>query len=134
LKVLKGYGAPKNDHTTFYCCVIRSNLGYGAQVWNGNLTQAQRNDIERVQKRALRIIVPEYEYNRALQQCELKTFWNVEMIYVFVSSSRYQTNHHINYIHSFLGNVLRFNEEKLEQIRTNFITSSAELKDLNAVR
>jgi hypothetical protein len=73
LKVLKGYGAPKNDHTTFYCCVIRSNLGYGAQVWNGNLTQAQRNDIERVQKRALRIIVPEYEYNRALQQCELKT-------------------------------------------------------------
>ena len=132
MKVLKGYGAPKNDLTTLYCCVIRSNLGFGAQVWNGNLTQAQRNDIERVQKRALRIIVPEYEYNCALQQCELN--WNVEMIYVFVSSSRCQTNHHINYIHSFLENVLRFNEEKLEQIRTNFITSSAELKDLNAVR
>ena len=32
------------------------------------------NDIERVQKQALRIIVPpEYEYNRALQECELKT-------------------------------------------------------------
>ena len=45
------------------------------QVWNGNLTQAHAayNDIERVQKRALRIIVPEYEYNRALQECELKT-------------------------------------------------------------
>ena len=48
-------------------------MEYGAQVWNGNLTQAQRIDIERVQKRALRIIVPEYEYNRAIQECGLKT-------------------------------------------------------------
>ena len=73
MKVLKSYGAPKNDLKTFYCCVIRSTLEYGAQVWNGNLTQAQRSDIERVQKRALRIIVPEHEYNRALQECGLKT-------------------------------------------------------------
>ena len=73
MKVLKSYGEPKNDLKTFYCCVIRSTLEYGAQVWNGNLTQAQRSDIERVQKRALRIIVPEHEYNRALQECGLKT-------------------------------------------------------------
>ena len=73
LKVLKSYGAPKNDLKIFYCCVIRSTLEYAAQVWYGNLTQAQRIDIERVQKRALRIIVPEYEYNRALQECALKT-------------------------------------------------------------
>ena len=44
-----------------------------AQVWNGNLTQAQRSGIERVQKRALRIIVPEHEFNLALQECVLKT-------------------------------------------------------------
>ena len=73
LKVLKSYGEPKNELKTFYYCVIRSTLEYGAQVWNGNLTQAQWSDIERVQKRALRIIVPEHEYNRALQQCGLKT-------------------------------------------------------------
>ena len=48
-------------------------MEYGAQVWNGNLTQAQRSDIERVQKRALRIIVSEHEYNRAVQECGLKT-------------------------------------------------------------
>ena len=71
--VLKSYGAPKSDLKTFYCCVIRSTLEHGAQVWNGNLTQAQRSDIERVQKRALRIIVPEYEYNRALYESGLKT-------------------------------------------------------------
>ena len=73
LKVLKSYGAPKNDLKTFYRCVIRSTLEYGAQVWNGNLTQAQWSDIERVQKRALRIIVPEHEHNLALQECGLKT-------------------------------------------------------------
>jgi hypothetical protein len=33
LKVLKGYGAPKNDLKTFYCCVIRSTLEYGAQIY-----------------------------------------------------------------------------------------------------
>ena len=38
LKVLKSYGAARNDLKTFYCCVIRSTLEYGAQVWNGNLT------------------------------------------------------------------------------------------------
>ena len=69
LKVLKSYGAPKNDLKTFYCCVIRSTLEHGAQVWNGNLAQAQRSDIERVQKRALRIIAPGYDYNRALHEC-----------------------------------------------------------------
>ena len=106
LKFVKGYGAPKNDLKTFYCCVIRSTLEYGAQVWNGNLTQAQRNDIERVQKRALRIIVPEYEYNRALQECELKTLQERRDDLSFLSSSRCQS-HHINYIHCFLGNALR---------------------------
>ena len=45
----------------------------GAQGWNRNLTQAQRSDIEKVQKRDLRIIVPEHEFNRALQECGLKT-------------------------------------------------------------
>ena len=44
LKTLKSYGAPKNDLKTFYCAVIRSTLEYGAQVWQENLTQAQRKE------------------------------------------------------------------------------------------
>ena len=73
LKVLKSYGAPKRDVKTFYCCLMGSTLEYDAQVWNGSLTQVQRSEIERVKTRALRIIVPEYEYNRALQECGLET-------------------------------------------------------------
>jgi hypothetical protein len=41
LKILKNYGACKEDLKSFYCAVIRSTLEYGAQVWHGNLTQTK---------------------------------------------------------------------------------------------
>jgi hypothetical protein len=46
------------DLKAFYTGVIRSVLEYGAQIWNGSITGEQSNDIERLQKRALRIILP----------------------------------------------------------------------------
>ena len=58
LKVLKSYGAPEKDLMAFYTSVIRSVLEYGAQVWHGSLTGEQCYDIERIQKRALRIHQP----------------------------------------------------------------------------
>ena len=50
------------DLKAFYAGVIRSVLEYGAHIWNGNLTVEQSNDIERLQKRALRIILPGMSY------------------------------------------------------------------------
>jgi uncharacterized spore protein YtfJ len=73
LKVLKGYNAAMEDLKAFYTGVIRSVLEYGAQIWNGNLTVEQSNDIERLQKRALRIILPGMSYDHALRQSNLKT-------------------------------------------------------------
>ena len=73
LKMLKGYGAPKQDLKAFYMAVIRSTLEYCAQIWHGNLTKEQSTDIERVQKRALRIICPGLTYEEALLDCNLKT-------------------------------------------------------------
>ena len=61
------------DLLTFYCTVIRSVLEYGAQVWSGGLTQEQRKNIERIKKRALRIIYPQYDYNQALIETKLQT-------------------------------------------------------------
>ena len=40
-------------------------------VWN--LTLEQSKDIERIEKRAIRIIHPQYEYNQALVVSNLKT-------------------------------------------------------------
>jgi DNA-directed RNA polymerase subunit H (RpoH/RPB5) len=56
LKVIKKYGAPAHDMLQFYCSVIRSSLEYGDVLWHGSLTNAQSADLERIQKRALRII------------------------------------------------------------------------------
>jgi hypothetical protein len=71
LKILKTYGVCKDDLKSFYCAVIRSTLKYGAQVWHGNLTQDQSNNIEQIQKRALRIICPGKDYNEALIESKL---------------------------------------------------------------
>lgn len=49
-----------------YCAIVRSILEYACAVWHSGLTTAQSEDIERVQKRCLRIIYPELSYRVAL--------------------------------------------------------------------
>ena len=100
---------------TFYCCVIRSSLEYGAQICNGNLTQAQRSDIERVQKRALRTIVPEHEYNRALQECRLKTLQQRRDDFCVLPIEQMSEPSHK--LHSLLPR--KCSEEKERETRTN---------------
>ena len=73
MKILKSYNAPKEALKMFYVAVVRSVLEYGAQVWNGGLTMEQSEDIERIQKRALRIMYPELKYHEALMESNLKT-------------------------------------------------------------
>ena len=73
LKILRSYNAPKEALKTFIVAVIRSALGYGAQVWTGNLTKEQVKYIERIQKRALKIICPELDYHQALAELNLKS-------------------------------------------------------------
>ena len=71
LKVLKSYGASTSDMKNFYIAVIRPTLEYGAQEWNGGITKDQSNEIERIQKRALKIIYKKDDYDKCLQIAEL---------------------------------------------------------------
>ena len=48
------------------CAIIRSVLEYAYPVWHGGLTITQSNDIERVQKRCLRMIYPDHSYRETL--------------------------------------------------------------------
>lgn len=73
LKILRNYNAPMEDLKSFYTSVIRSTLEYCAHIWHSNLTHEQTSDIERVQKRALRIILSGLSYEEALVECNLKT-------------------------------------------------------------
>jgi hypothetical protein len=73
LKILRNYNAPMEDLKAFYTSVTRSTLEYCAHIWHGNLTNEQTRDIERIQKRALRIMLPELSYEEDLVKCKLKT-------------------------------------------------------------
>jgi hypothetical protein len=62
LKILKNYGVLTKDLLAFYNSIIRSVLEYGDDLWSGCLTAKQRCNIERIQKRAFRIIYPGQDY------------------------------------------------------------------------
>ena len=51
-------GIKNEDILIIYCSIIRSVLEYACQVWHPGLTKKQSSDIERVQKRCLRLIYP----------------------------------------------------------------------------
>jgi hypothetical protein len=59
-------GIAHREIVMIYCAIIRSVLEYACVVWHSGLTIAQSEDIERVQKRCLRIIYPELSYKDAL--------------------------------------------------------------------
>ncbi len=54
-----------------YTTCIRSVLEYGCQVWNYGASQYLSDDVERVQRRALRIIYPDLSYRKALEVTSL---------------------------------------------------------------
>ena len=75
LTKLKYVGVPVQDLIDIYVLFIRCILEYCSVVWHSSLTVKQANDIERVQKLALKIIFGEkYEsYEKALQLAGLES-------------------------------------------------------------
>lgn len=65
LRVLKRSNADINTLITVYCVIIRPILEYACQVWHFNITEYLSEDIEKVQKRALRIVLPLATYSEA---------------------------------------------------------------------
>jgi hypothetical protein len=57
----------------FNISAIRPILEYGAQVWHGDLTKAQSSSVEKVQRRALRIIYSEKKYEKSLLEAGMHT-------------------------------------------------------------
>ena len=78
LRKLDGFGAPKEDMKLVYILFIRSLLEQSAVVWHSSLNQENINDLERVQKSALKIILKQNykNYNHALTILELDTLYD----------------------------------------------------------
>ena len=75
LRLLKRYGVPRHDLLTVFTGYIRPLTEYAAPVWSGALTNNQKFQIERIQKRALRIVcgTSYTTYEQVLSHCTLQS-------------------------------------------------------------
>ena len=71
LRVLKQAGIPSSDHLNGYFALVRSVLEYCCVTWSNGLPLYLSDKIERVQKRALRILFPNPHFNDALSLCKI---------------------------------------------------------------
>ena len=60
------------DIIVIYCSIIRSVMEYACPVWHCGLTKGESSDLERVQKRVLRIMYPNLCYKEALELSNLE--------------------------------------------------------------
>ena len=67
LRVLKGSNADTSTLLTVYSTIIRPVLEYACEVWHCNITEYLSDDIEKIQKRALRIVLLMANYQKAQQ-------------------------------------------------------------------
>ena len=71
LRMLKKAGLSDKDLVTIYSSFIRSRIEYASPAWS-TLTKGQSDLIESIQRRALRILLPEMSYQDALNYTGLK--------------------------------------------------------------
>ena len=73
LSSLKRFGLSRSDLITIYIGYIRPLLEYAVPVWHPGLTVKQHDSLERIQKRACRIILgmAYVSYQQALETCKI---------------------------------------------------------------
>ena len=80
LRILKGFRLPVCDLVSVYCSYVRPVVEYCAPVWHPGLTEHQRAQIERIQRRACRLMLgPQYcKYSHALEALHLSTLDSID--------------------------------------------------------
>ena len=75
LRILKGFKLPVEDLMTIYCSYVRPALEYCAPVWHSGLDASQTRQVERVQKRACRLMLGRayVSYEHALSVLNIPT-------------------------------------------------------------
>ena len=66
LRVLKHNGIHVTQISTVYMALVRSVLEYGPPIWHTLIPTFLSDEVEKVQKRAFRIIYPQNHYSEAL--------------------------------------------------------------------
>lgn len=75
LRILRRSGVPSNDLRSVYCSFIRPVLEYACPVWHSSLTSKLDDEVEKIQRRAVRIICPRLSYADGLVELKLPTLF-----------------------------------------------------------
>ena len=108
-------GLPSSDIIVIYCSIIRSILEYACPVWHCGLTTSQSADIERVQRRCLKIIFPTLSYREALQISDLEKLCTRRERFV---RQLFNDMKDINHV---LHSILPIRLSKINSTRNNYI-------------
>ena len=75
LRRVASFGTSEEDLKNIYILFIRSQLEQSAVVWHSSLTEENKNDLERIQRSALKIIKRgRYKsYRKSLEELNLDT-------------------------------------------------------------
>ena len=73
LRSLKRSGVPPRDLRSVYSYFIRPVLEYACPVWHTSLPRKLSDQLEQIQRCALRIIVPHLSYTNGLYELDLTT-------------------------------------------------------------
>ena len=71
LRLLRRNALPDSVLVKVYCTCVRPILEYACEVWHNNLPVYLSNQVEQIQKRALRIIFPSLTYDQAMLTANL---------------------------------------------------------------
>ena len=99
LRKVASFGTNYEELKNIYILFVRSLLEQSATVWHSSLTEDNKNDLERVQKTALKVILGErYKtYNQALNLLELESLSdrreNLCLTFAIKSSKNPKTKH-----------------------------------------
>ena len=75
LRLLKRCSIPTDKLVRVFITCIRPVLEYSCEVWHCSLPQYLSDEIERIQRRALRIIFPELKYSEAMDRANVVTLF-----------------------------------------------------------
>ena len=75
LRKVASFGTSIDELKNIYILFVRIQLEHSATVWHSSLTEDNRNDLERVQKSAFKIILGDryHSYKLALGELDLET-------------------------------------------------------------
>ena len=113
LRELKRAGVSCNDHVLFYCSAIRSVLEYACMLFHRSLPRYLPEDLERIQKRAMGIILPDYKYRDAPKTA------NIDILYDIRESLSLKLFNAISYTNDHKLTSLLLSRSKCRKLRNN---------------